>query len=96
MQPVSYTHLDVYKRQVQEAQENDKEWLAWGNNPTAAATDNCWVDNGLVWKDRCHHELGLRVLPDIRMEIIRQLHDDPDAGHLRTEEMFQAIGKAFV
>ena len=72
---VSYTHLDVYKRQVQEAQEGDQECQAWRNDPAAATARGYRVDNGLVWKDRRNQKPGLYVPPSVRMEVIRHFHD---------------------
>lgn len=81
---------------VQEAQEGDEQCEAWRNNPAAARAKRYRVDDGLVWKDRCHKSPGLYVPPSVRREVIKHFHDSPEAGHPGAEETFRAIGKDYV
>ena len=61
-----------------------------------APAEGYQVDKILVWKDRCHWEPGLYIPLNIRLQVTRHFHNDPEACHLGAEEMFWDIGKDFV
>ena len=52
--------------------------------------------NGLAWKGRRRREPGLYVPPNLRMQVIRHFHDDPETSQLEAEETFRDIVKDYV